>query len=316
MKRLSSFKDLETELLGLYEEEGDAFRASLFNIVVFSPTANREAYLKEFTDKIVDRFPCRLIFINQIPEPDIQLKVEVDVKNRANVSCDYIELEIGSAEAFKLPYLILPHLLPDLPLYLFWGENPLLETELYKTLAPHASRIIFDSIHIKNLAQFAARYLEEPRLKLRDVNWTLISDWREVVLRVLDSQEKKDALKKADRVKIIYQQDSSVQARFLKGWLVQHLKMPANVFNLMQQDYQLPEGDIAALEITTTEKDLFGFYKRGSQVLVHLSSKEACDLPLTYPLNNTRRGFAFWRELLFEEPSPDYLEMLEFIRDE
>ena len=199
---------------------------------------------------------------------------------------------------------------------MLWGDDPLLQNELYKTLAPYASRVIFDSIHIKNLSQFAAKFLEESRPKLRDVNWTLISDWREVVMRVLDTQDKKEALKNADRVKIIYQQESSVQARLLKAWLVEHMKVPHGIFNLMQQDCQELEGDIFALEVTTPEKDLFGFYRRGEQALVHLSSKDACDLPQTYPLVNTRRGFRFWRELLFEEPSGEYLEVLEFIRDE
>jgi glucose-6-phosphate dehydrogenase assembly protein OpcA len=316
MKRLNSFKDLEKELFKLYESEGEACRASLFNVVVYSPTPKREAYIKEFVGKIVDRFPCRLIFINEIPEPGVTLTVDIDVKSHASVSCDYIEIKIGMDEAFKLPYLVLPHLLPDLPLYLLWGDNPLQENELYKTLSPHASRIIYDTIHVKNLTQFAARFLQHPDKKLRDVNWTLISDWREVICRVIDSDEKKAALKEADRVKIIYQQESSVQSRFLKGWMVQYLGVNPDIFTLMQQECHEAEGDIFGIEVTTPKGEFFAFYKRGGQATVHLASKETCDLPLTYPLNAMKRGFTFWRELLFEKSSIEYLKVLEFIRDE
>lgn len=316
MTRLTSFKDLESELLKLYEYESEACRASLFNVVVYCPSPQREEYLKEFSSKIIDRFPCRLIFITELPDPNSFMTVDVAVKNHAQVSCDYIEIQIGTHEAFKLPYLILPHLLTDLPLFLMWGDDPLKENDLYKILAPYASKIIFDTLNIKNLTQFAGQFLQHPNKKLRDVNWTLISDWRELTCRVIDTEDKRMAVSKAERVKIIYQKESSVQARFLKGWLIKHFGISPTIFNLMQQECQAHDGDIFSLEILCPGDQLFACYRRGFQALVHISTKETCELPVTYPLTKTKRGFTFWRELLFEGLSSDYLSLLEFLKDE
>lgn len=303
VSRLESIEGVEKELSRLYEEKGEACRASLFNFLVWAPSLERAGYLHELVEPLTEKFPCRVIFITKTLGPKLEIEVSINVKPA--VACDLIEIRAPEKEIHKLPYLILPQFLPDLPIYLLWGQDPTLKSHLYELLFPYATRILFDSACVNNLQNLK----QNPHEKLRDLNWSLISGWRQVISRLLDTPDKLQAAKKGTHVTITYHEGSSIQAHFLKSWLIAKLKMAPERFILTPSALEGSNGDLLSLELATPLYH-FSLLRRNHQLVAHISTEQACELPQNFPLTHVKRGFNFWRELLFEPRSQDYLEML------
>lgn len=265
---ISSIDEIEKELNRLYEAKGEACRASLFNLVVWASVL----------PPLTENFPCRLILITKTDRP--KLEIEVSIKGM----CDLIEIHTPESELKKLPFLILPLLLPDLAIYLLWGDTE--KNGLYEMLAPHATRILTDS----------------------NITWSLITGWRRVIARALDNHDASNA----SSIEIRYNEGTNDQARFLKAWLISKLALSPAIFTLTPSSGEGLPGDILSLDIRTPTYEV-SLVRKKSQVLYHFSTHEACELPQTFPLTHITRGFNFWRELLFEPLSPDYLPTLRYL---
>lgn len=315
MINLTSFRDLESELSRLYEKIGDTSRSSLFNLVVWCPSLDKQEHLRILSDKITEKFPCRLFFMVQSPDvKSIEIKVSVNMK--PNIACDFIEVIFSEKDAERIPSLILPHLIPDLPLYLLWGKDPTHKNALYDALTPFATRIIYDSNCVKSLSSFAKTFTQKPDAKLRDVNWTLLTGWRDLFNRTFESSEKLDALSNS-KVIIKHKGECSIQAQFMMGWLEYRLNCGKEAFSF--EEDKMPDviaGDVTSIMIITPKNETFSFLRSGKQALIHISTEEFCQMPLIYPLKHVQRGFSFWRELLFEPVSTDYVITLQHLKDE
>lgn len=301
---------IEKELQKIHDLNKIAARGSLFNLVVWAPSKERATYLSNLIDRIREKFPCRMIFITHTDEESKDVEIKVSVKVEPSVTCDLIEIKAPSSQLNKLSFLILPHLLPDLPLYILWGQDPSHKNSLFDTLYPYASRVIFDSVCAKDLPLFAEAMISKPIKNFRDVNWSLLTSWRQLVARVIDTPEKIESAKKATSIKIGHTGDVSVQAQFIKAWLKEKLEVQESIFNLVKEDKEALSGDLTSIYIQTSDDNLFSFERKQDKATVHLCNESTCELPQTLPLNSPKRGFSFWRELLFEPNSPDYILML------
>ncbi len=74
--------------------------------------------------------------------------------------CDFIQIEASKQTQSKIPFIILPHLLPDLPLYILWAEDPVQDNPISHEMEKWATRIIFDSEVTDNLPAFARTLLD------------------------------------------------------------------------------------------------------------------------------------------------------------
>lgn len=314
MITLKSFKDLENELTKLYTDKGGASRASLFNFVIWTPTVGRQNYLRHLVDKVTERFPCRLFFVIQTPDKSGPLQIKVSVNLKPSMASDFIEILAPEEDIKKIPSLILPHLIPDLPLYILWGEDPSNNNPLFSALEPHATRIIYDSSCVQCLSHFAKTTLEQPDKNLRDVNWTVLTGWRNLISRTLDTPKKNKETKTTTLVSIEYKGENSVQARFLMAWLIAKYGIDSKAFSFSSKEGEGIEGDVLSCVINSP-KESISIVRNNKQALTKISTEEFCQLPQIYPLLHAQRGFTFWREILFEPNSPDYSMMLHTLRE-
>jgi hypothetical protein len=94
-------------------------RASLFNLLVVAPKNQRADYVRTITLKVLERFPSRVIFTTidkNLSNDSLNASVSLIPGASYDVVCDFIELEASKQAQGKIPFVILPHLLPDLPL--------------------------------------------------------------------------------------------------------------------------------------------------------------------------------------------------------
>lgn len=238
--------DIEKEFARLRKnaEESKQMIACLFTLVIFAHEPKRSASLKDLIDNIIAKFPCRLIFIEADLDSnkkyfDVQVSTVMSgyVQSKSTIACDQILIRTSKDQLFRVPYLIIPHLEPDLPVFLLWGQNPFEENEIFPMLRSYASRVIFDSECSDNLNLFCKEMLtgaDSLGIDIMDINWALISNWRDMLQQLFSGPEMIKQLRECQSLVITYndkQENGSadgklgrlrypeIRAIYLQGWL-------------------------------------------------------------------------------------------------
>jgi len=341
--------NIEKELELLYKQNGNsnATRAGLFNFIVYSPDKERSPELLSIVKRTTELFPCRILFIQRDPNKEAShLKVSVSTekigRSDGKVLCDLIQIEVSASELERIPFLILPHLVPDLPTYLLWGQDPTLPNPILQELLKIATRLIFDAHWANNLQQLSQRLLklfQNSKFEGIDLAWASLSGWREVLAQAFDAPEKLVDLKNAKEIKITYNGQGPARrltAIYLQGWLAAQLEWKflakEHYLNEIVLAYASPIHEISVrlipldssdlkleviskFELSSFNGDSYFLEKQPnvSKVLLHLASTSSCELPCTLQLPKVDRGFNYMKELFYFRQSEHYLNMLEMI---
>lgn len=338
---LVSPENIEQELIKIWEplSKENRMRASLFNLVVFNKLSKRTDYVRSIVQKVVEKFPCRTLFITQDPDTkNSYLKTAVSVlMPNQTIACDLIDIGVAGKEIEKVPFLILPHITPDLPVYVLWTEDPSSDHALFLPLTKIATRMIFDSESADNLFTFANTLLslsENTKIEIADLNWARTQGWRNLIASVFDTTEKFQDLAEISQLKITYNSRESeffchlkIQAMYLLAWLSSRLgwKLKSGDKNLhFQFDKtealiesvfweKLGSGTVISAEMTTSKGDHFQasrIKERYHYVLIHYSSPNSCALPYEFVLGQTKTGQSLVNEICMKGTSLHYLDML------
>jgi len=347
--------NIEKELVSLSEQALDKkfVKACLFTLVIYAREPRRVQYLQELVNTILDKFPCRIIFIQADVHADHEY-LHVGVSNLisgqisgsagAKISCDQISIAASPEQMFRVPSIVIPHIVTDLPVYLLWGQNPFADSDIFPFLQSFASRVVFDSECSENLKLFCQEMqvnLNKLKMELTDINWALVSNWRDLLAQLFSTPEKWDELKNLKSIVITYNRTNAlkhpqIRAIYLQGWLASRLKWryrqvdrfdsevlisyytdrnPVIVALSPCQSSELPSGAISSLEITTTQGTHYSVARRHQhqQAIIHASTPERCELSYTLPLPNVHRGLAFMKEIFYRHLGGHYHETLQMI---
>lgn len=319
---LSDPSKIEGELTKLFAEKGIKSRASLFNLIVYVSSEERSRYIKSLLSKLTEKFPCRILFLYIRPDHKLEFKISADVKE--NIPCDFIEITLSASDEKKASFLLLPLLIPDIPIFALWGDDPTLDKTILPALYPYVDRVVFDSFCIKDIHSFADRMLERHDAKYRDVNWAAISGWRQILANTIDNLEEIKHVKKANEVIIEYNGDETpglpnpeIQAFYLKAWLQAKLHYEDKVkFTLTPlSNHGSRPGDIISIVIKGENNSFFNYRRKNFACEIHIEFGDYCEMPESLPLAHVQRGFRFWREIFFEDISQDYRLMLQRLKN-
>ncbi len=339
---------IETELIKIWESlsKEKKMRASLFNLIVFNRLSKRTDYIRSIVQKVVEKFPCRTIFISQDPDAkQSYLKTAVSVlipkAEESSIACDLIDIGVAGEDIEKVPSLLLPHLLPDLPIYLLWAEDPSLPHPLFEPLTRLATRVIFDSESADNLLHFAKELLslkERTNIDIADLNWARTQGWRDLIKATFDAPHRLQDLEDAISIRLTFNARESeffchlkIQSMYLLAWLSNRLgweikKADKNLqFQFLKKGRtiqasiesipweKLGSGTVIAVEMTSSENHHFlaeRIPERYHYVKIHLSSPDSCELPYEFVLGQTATGQSLVQEICMKGTSLHYLEML------
>src|SRR5262249_6423514 len=152
MQNQIQIADLNEELTRLWDEEQGQkkIRASLFSLILYVQKSEKTAFYQSLNKSVVSKFPSRVILIiNETNAKENYLRTtvfsETIGEQELKIFCEIIQIEVSGKLIERVPFLILPHILPDLPVYLLWTQDPSLENAVLPHLEPLANRIIFDS---------------------------------------------------------------------------------------------------------------------------------------------------------------------------
>ena len=323
--------------------------ACLFNLIIYAHHPDKIASLQVLTEAVTERFPCRIIFIQSDASSEPVLDIKASLCSTVDGRLpDYEEIRIAvsSPNLNRIPYVILSYLLSDLPVFLLWGQDPSTEKEVLPSLLHLANRLIVDSESTDNLHRFSQQALalrEHEELDIIDLNWARISGWREAIRKVFDSSDRLQSLAKATQITIRYNQvaglpeaGTQTQALYLQawlasrfGWILQKItKEGSNKVGIYQNgtnevrvcliadsERDRPPGMLLGVEVSAPNQSDFLMKRLANsrQLLVHISSSEACELPFTLLLPGVRRSYPFLKELFYAPGSPQYFTMLHLL---
>ncbi len=326
---------VEAALIRIWEGLAkEKMRACLFNLIVFNNISTRTDYIRRTVQKVSEKYPCRVLFITYDPGAHTPyLKTAVSVVGDGNIACDYIDIGVSGAELEKVPFILLPHLIPDLPVSLLWTEDPNTPHPLFDPLAKYASRVIFDSESADSLFAFAKKVvsLQQTRnVDIADLNWARIEGWRDLIASLFHANNSQ-----IQKLKITYNAHPTqffchlkVQSLYLLFWLSSRLKWKLQKtdsqlqFSFEQQSAEiapavwekLGPGTITAVELWTQDGRHYHCERIPTQyhtVTIRIASPELCELPSQFFLGRTATGQSLVKEIITKGTSLHYLEMLQ-----
>jgi glucose-6-phosphate dehydrogenase assembly protein OpcA len=327
-------------------------RACLFNLIFYTQKDHRYAYIQKLADALVHKFPARVIFILHDPKGADKLTTSVSilstVQGEFDVACDVIQIEAAGKAESKIPFLILPHILPDLPVYLIFGEDPSCKEPLFQDLGKFASRIIFDSETAENLNSFATSVLDKYstyHVDIADLNWARLDTWRDILAATFHSPEKLSQLQTASKLTLKYNAQATpffchtkIQALYLQAWLAAQLGWVFKTSQIKDRDlifsYQTPKGEllcklipqtittlppglILSVEIETQNLSHFSFVTNPEaiqEVTLHTSTPGSCELPCQFLFSKVALGHSLVNEIYHQGTSQHFLKMLEYVQ--
>ncbi|MES2199714.1 MAG: glucose-6-phosphate dehydrogenase assembly protein OpcA [Chlamydiota bacterium] len=331
------------------KENKNKMRASLFNIIFFTEKSSREDYVRKIAYKLIEKFPARIFFISVDPDSADDLKTAVSVLSTKqgdfDITCDLIEISASGKEEAKVPLLLLPHIVPDLPVFLVWAEDPTKNHSLCEQLKQFATRIIFDSESTEDLGVFSQSVLEMKRMfscEIADLNWARLDTWRTLISSTFSDPEKLEKLKNATSIEITFNAQETpffchtkIQSIYLQAWIASRLKwIPTNTnSSLLSFSYQLhdknievtltevknaklPPGMILSLSIQTADGDHFLFEresKASHQIAFQHSSPSECALPTRLLVAKGESGQSLVNEICHKGTSQHYIDALKII---
>jgi len=345
---------IESELKAIWEKlaQENKTRACLFNLIVFNRYSPRTDYIRSIAQRVVEKFPCRLIFISEDPQaaqvaqtdsPYLKTAVSVLVpqNGESSVACDHIDIGVGGSDIERVPYLLLPHIIPDLPTTLLWTEDPTQPHPLFKPLSELANRLIFDSESADNLLEFAKIVLElksKNTYDVADLNWARTEEWRDLLASLFRTAERKSNLEHLKSLEIVYNERATeyfchlkIQSMYLLAWLSSRLgwtcekasrtlqfsftsanQQPVGAIIRTAVWQNLGPGTIISIRLETNGQDVYNCYRIKEEyhyVNIEISSHEKCDLPYQFLLGQTTTGHSLVQEICRKGTSQHYLEM-------
>ncbi len=319
-------QEIHSALEKIWGQEGQSkMRASLFNLIFYTEETARADYFQKIAEKVVEKFPSRLIFITAHPGEQGALVAKVSVISSLGVACDVIKIDATGPWKARIPFVILPHILPDLPVYLIWAEDPARKDPLFSAMQQLSTRLIFDSESARSLQEFARALLKnhsESKVEIADLNWARLESFRDVLTSTFFAEEKLQELKKAQEIKITYnaQQTPSfshtnIQAIYLQNWLstcLQWNKQPKFLLVAGKQE-KLAPGMILEVEITTESSSYhFLCHTDGPQkITLTYSTADFCEMPVHFLFPKGEKGQSLVKEICHSSTSQHYVRVLQ-----
>ncbi len=335
------------------EGKNRRMRACLFNLILVTDKNARAAYVRGIAEKVIEKFPSRVLFVTidrQSKEDILRTGVSVLSSNESasDIACDLIEFEVTSVSAVRVPFVLLSHILPDLPVYLLWAEDPILDNPLAYQLERFCTRLIFDSESSSNLPLFAKsllQHIETSHCDIADLNWARTESWRTLLRATFHSNERLAELSDARSIKLIYNATSTdffchtrIQSIYLQGWLAGQLgwtlkefdtsskkiifhyesakNQPIEVSLLPEDHPEIAPGAISSFELSTYNGQHFLFVRNPEasyQVTLFISSQEKCEMPTHFLFSKGGIGQTLVKEICQRSTSEHYLKLLRFI---
>ncbi len=286
---------------------------------------------------LIEKYPCRILFIEGVMEPDADVcqtfcLAPSPEQEKFLGKSDRMVIRVSKQNLSKAPLLVLPYLIPDLPVFLIWGQDPTKENNILPTFLNVATRLVFDNDSISNLCEFAESMLEildTLDIDFMDVDWAHISGIRAAIGTIFNNESYFNKLKNAKKISLTYthvagspMQHQDRRAIYLQGWLAALLGWKFKSADGNRIQYENHEVILIKEEKETGAGGEIKIIDVDQ--IMHIESLKAAATPLLrvspsdspsyqLPIPNMQRGLAFIKEIFYHPITIHYRKTLEMI---
>lgn len=340
--------NIERALKGLSEEERGKNRAhaSLFTLILYSQKGERDLYFRKSIDAVISKFPCRLILVTREKNGENYLRSSVSsTAISSSLFCEKISIDVGGEFDERVPSLILPHLLPDLPVYMIWSDVP----EPKNPLIRYAKRVIIDpeiSPHFQKCAKILLDFECQIPCEIGDLSWSSLRGWRKIISETFREEEWTEYLAETREITLTYLSSKECQIPFPEvralylqaffatslNWQFVHSESIDGTLTLTYENQKgkkiivrlvrnyeslpLPIGRVLSLELFSDFREGHFLFKRNRekrQIFLTISDKDRCLLPFYIPLIGAKEGEEIIEELFYPTQKAPYLKILKLL---
>jgi glucose-6-phosphate dehydrogenase assembly protein OpcA len=218
--------------------QGFALRTSLLNMVVYAEHEEQTDFASRVIEDLASHHPSRALIILASPA-DEESRIEAQLAAHCHISrsldqsvcCEEITLRVAGPAALHLHSVVVPLLVPDLPVFIWWMQPLPTDTHLLLELMQTADHVIVDSNRfddqMADLLRLARLAEQEPRVTVGDLNWDRLEPWRDFFDRQKNITEMRHHLSTVKSVEIRYANGRSVprpaEAFLMLAWLAREL---------------------------------------------------------------------------------------------
>jgi glucose-6-phosphate dehydrogenase assembly protein OpcA len=219
-------------------------RTCVLNLIVVTGGGRAAEHATETVARLTGRHPNRAFVISAAPNARkdvldawVQTHCQMPSPGRPQVCGEQITIEARGTAVDRVAGTLLPLLVPDVPVMLWWPHGEPADDPHFLKFADMVDRIIIDSATFASpeagLARMAA-LLEQANGRARtgtsisDLSWSRLTPWRELTAQFFDAPALVPHLSEITRVTVEYEVRADAvadrsQALLLVGWLAARL---------------------------------------------------------------------------------------------
>jgi len=327
-------------------------RACLFNLIIYTQNNKRVDYLYSVAQKVISKFPSRVIFVTideEVPKETLKTSVSViSSESELNpTACDLINILLSMQNRERAPFMILPHIITDLPVYLLWADDPSKNDPVSQKLERLATRVIFDSESTDSLLCFAKAVLNHKKSSgsdIADLNWARIEGWRQLLTETFKGADKLAALKNLSQITLHYNCletkffcHTKIQALYLQGWIARQMgwtfsasrkQQNSSLITYKTQDHSvqvelkpkqitaMAPGRILEVDLLCKDGELFHFSRSQEDphiINIHHSTPTLCQLPMQFIFDRYESGQSLVKEIFHHGTSSHFFSLLQWL---
>ena len=215
-------------------QKGQAItRAQVMNLIVYTSGKKADSEISQVLADVSVDSPGRMIVLIQDTDfPRSALNSWVNALchlssgGRKQVCCEQIMIHSGDRDPFQWSSIVLPLIVPDVPVFLWWQDHPEADLPLLNAILEVCDRLVLDSSpcsSYKSLIDLMDTHGEW--LAISDLNWARLTPWRHALAGFYDHPACGTRLGDIVRIEIDCESlfDAAGQAYLLLGWLASSL---------------------------------------------------------------------------------------------
>jgi glucose-6-phosphate dehydrogenase assembly protein OpcA len=297
-------QELQATLRRLWNKEDQGqrqfMRACVMNFVIIANNDEQAAMASDIIATLTTSHPCRaIILIADAAAEEAELRAWLSAHCQApsssgqRVCCEQITVRAAGDAIETLPSAVLSLLVPDLPVVLWWVDEPPFGAPSFEQLVRAADRLIVDTMRFDDptfsLTRLAALIRANgDRIAVSDLNWARLTVWQEHIAQFFDSIDTLPYLERLDRITIRYARlpgggrVDPEQALLLVGWLLSRLgwKMPPALARVSSGHFRgrlRRAGRELTIEITPEECQAGASHEFASGMLIGVELRAASE---------------------------------------
>ncbi len=213
-------------------------QAYILNLIIFVGADADMAEVQGIAAKVGASHPSRTIILHAHPEGETKLRAWISAQcefpaHDEHAGSEQVTLEAAGNGVRQLPGTVIPLLIPDVPVVLWWQGEGLFTHPILPTLMDAADQLVVDTSTYADTLNVLSRVHslateEYPGVSFRDLSWGRLTAWRELTAQFFDAPSTRPYLDGIHRVQVTYAQDATgeikpEQALLYVSWLASRL---------------------------------------------------------------------------------------------